>query len=227
MNNREAFEAWMKKEMPHEPLQIIADSGVYLGGYAQTLWVGYQAGLAAQAQRIADLVKAYDQKLLNAERVLQESNSTWHRLLTLEEARVKELEQAAFINQEYVTEMQSQAQQPANVWQQAIDDELIIAHLGIAQNEVTREEAKVELNKLIAWHIDVAKYFESQAQQTESNLWRIERDYDMGKVYDSSGKFIAMTYGKDAQKFVDAHNAICVSQSPAPEYQEPAKDDQC
>lgn len=59
-----------------------------------------KAESAAQAKRIADLVKAYDQKLLDAERVLQESNSTWHRLLTLEEARVKELEQAASINQE-------------------------------------------------------------------------------------------------------------------------------
>ncbi len=59
----------------------------------------------SQVNRIADLVKAYDQKLLDAERILQESNSTWHRLLTLEEARVKELEQAASINQEYVAEM--------------------------------------------------------------------------------------------------------------------------
>lgn len=51
---REAFEAWMKKEMPHEPLEIIADSGVYLGGYVQTLWVGYQAGLAVPASLIGD-----------------------------------------------------------------------------------------------------------------------------------------------------------------------------
>lgn len=65
---------------------------------------------------------------------------------------------------------QSQAQQP-NAWQQAIDDELVNAHLGIAKDGITREEAKAELNKLIAWHIDVAKYFESQAQQTEPVAW--------------------------------------------------------
>lgn len=53
-----------------------------------------------------------------------------------------------------------------NAWQQAIDDELVNAHLGIAKDVITREEAKAELNKLIAWHIDAAKYFESQAQQT-------------------------------------------------------------
>lgn len=52
-----------------------------------------------------------------------------------------------------------------NPWQQAIDDELVNAHLGVAKDGITREEAKAELNKLIAWHIDVAKYFESQAQQ--------------------------------------------------------------
>lgn len=51
-----------------------------------------------------------------------------------------------------------------NPWQQAIDDELVNAHLGIAQDGVTREEAKDQLNKLIAWHIDVAKYFNSQEQ---------------------------------------------------------------
>ena len=52
-----------------------------------------------------------------------------------------------------------------NPWQQAIDDELINAHLGVANNQVTREEAKSQLNNLITWHIDVAKYFESQAQK--------------------------------------------------------------
>lgn len=52
-----------------------------------------------------------------------------------------------------------------NPWQQAIDDELVNTHLGVANNGVTREQAKAELNKLIAWHIDVDKYFESQAQQ--------------------------------------------------------------
>lgn len=62
-----------------------------------------------------------------------------------------------------------------NPWQQAIDDELINAHLGIAKDEITREEAKAELNKLIAWHIDVAKYFDSQAQQTESQWISVDK----------------------------------------------------
>jgi len=52
-----------------------------------------------------------------------------------------------------------------NPWQQAIDDELVNTHLGIAQDGVTREEAKEKLNNLITWHIDVAKYFDAQAQQ--------------------------------------------------------------
>jgi hypothetical protein len=58
-----------------------------------------------------------------------------------------------------------------NPWQQAIDDELVNTHLGIAQDDVTREEAKAQLNNLIAWHIDVAKYFESQAQQPAQESW--------------------------------------------------------
>jgi hypothetical protein len=52
-----------------------------------------------------------------------------------------------------------------NPWQQAIDDELVNAHLGIAQDGVTREKAKEKLNILIAWHVDVAKYFDAIAQE--------------------------------------------------------------
>lgn len=43
-----------------------------------------------------------------------------------------------------------------NVWQQAIDDELVAAHLGVAQDGVPLEYAKKRLNDLICWHIDVA-----------------------------------------------------------------------
>lgn len=67
--------------------------------------IDLQKEIESRTNSLAAVVKSYDQKLLDAEKVLQESNSTWHQLLTLEEARVKELEQAASINQEYVTEM--------------------------------------------------------------------------------------------------------------------------
>lgn len=42
-----------------------------------------------------------------------------------------------------------------NPWQQAIDHELVSAHLGVA-GEATPEKAKKILSKLIQWHIDVA-----------------------------------------------------------------------
>lgn len=64
-----------------------------------------------------------------------------------------------------------------NPWQQAIDDELVNAHLGIAKDEITREEAKAELNKLIAWHIDVANYFKSQEQQPEITTKEIDAEF--------------------------------------------------
>lgn len=43
-----------------------------------------------------------------------------------------------------------------NVWQEAIDYELVMAHLGIAAEGATLEEAKKALSELIQWHIDVA-----------------------------------------------------------------------
>ncbi len=45
---------------------------------------------------------------------------------------------------------------PLNVWQQAIDAELVNAHLGIAHNDATFEGAQKAINELICWHIDVA-----------------------------------------------------------------------
>ena len=44
---RAEFEAWMKKEMPNEPLEFIAQSDIYNSGYAQCLWIGWQAALSA------------------------------------------------------------------------------------------------------------------------------------------------------------------------------------
>ena len=44
---------------------------------------------------------------------------------------------------------------PVNAWQQAIDHELVTAHLGVA-GAATLEEARKALHELICWHIDVA-----------------------------------------------------------------------
>ena len=43
-----------------------------------------------------------------------------------------------------------------NPWQAAIDDELVAAHLGCTNDEVSYEYAKRRLNELIYWHILVA-----------------------------------------------------------------------
>lgn len=45
---------------------------------------------------------------------------------------------------------------PLNVWQQAIDAELVSTHLGIAHNDATFEDAQKAIRELICWHIDVA-----------------------------------------------------------------------
>lgn len=43
-----------------------------------------------------------------------------------------------------------------NPWQRAVDEERISAHLGIAADGVTNEEARRLLGELIDWHIKVA-----------------------------------------------------------------------
>lgn len=43
-----------------------------------------------------------------------------------------------------------------NVWQLAIDKELVLAYLGVAKDGATQEEATKALSELIQWHIDVA-----------------------------------------------------------------------
>lgn len=45
---------------------------------------------------------------------------------------------------------------PLNVWQQAIDAELVSTHLGVAHNDATFEGAQKAIHELICWHIDVA-----------------------------------------------------------------------
>ena len=47
------------------------------------------------------------------------------------------------------------AEGPLNPWQQAVDHELVTAHLGVA-GTATSEEARKALNELICWHIAVA-----------------------------------------------------------------------
>lgn len=43
-----------------------------------------------------------------------------------------------------------------NPYQQAIDNELVLTHLGIAEPNCTLEHAKQKLTDLICWHIEVA-----------------------------------------------------------------------
>lgn len=45
---------------------------------------------------------------------------------------------------------------PLNVWQQAIDEELVSTHLGVALNDATFEGAQKAIRELVCWHIDVA-----------------------------------------------------------------------
>lgn len=92
-------------------------------------------------------------------------------------------------------------------------EQMIEALERIAKYPMTRSE---EMSIETAREIARAALAAVPAQEPTNNLWRIERDYDMGRVYNSKGEFVAMTYGKYAQAFVDAHNATCVSQQPAP-----------
>lgn len=48
-----------------------------------------------------------------------------------------------------------QAQQP-NGWIRAIDEEMVSAHLGVADITDSYEDAKRKLNTLICWHVDVS-----------------------------------------------------------------------
>ena len=43
-----------------------------------------------------------------------------------------------------------------NIWQQVIDHELVSAHLGIAKDGVSWDEARKAISGLIQWHVDVA-----------------------------------------------------------------------
>lgn len=43
-----------------------------------------------------------------------------------------------------------------NVWQEAVDHQRVITHLGIANDIATQEEAHKALNEVITWHVNVA-----------------------------------------------------------------------
>lgn len=43
-----------------------------------------------------------------------------------------------------------------NGWLRAIDEELVCSFLGIANPEESFEQAKIKLNRLLAWHVNVA-----------------------------------------------------------------------
>jgi hypothetical protein len=45
-----------------------------------------------------------------------------------------------------------------NPYQRAVDEALVSAHLGVANDNDSYEEAKRKLNMLIDWNIDVATY---------------------------------------------------------------------
>lgn len=44
----------------------------------------------------------------------------------------------------------------SNGWIRAIDEALVMAHIGVAKEDDTYEEAKKKLNDLICWEIDVS-----------------------------------------------------------------------
>ena len=41
-------------------------------------------------------------------------------------------------------------------WMQAVDDQMLVTHLGVANVQDSAEVAKKKLQSLIQWHIDVA-----------------------------------------------------------------------
>ena len=54
---------------------------------------------------------------------------------------------------------EAQAQPTSNIpdgWLRAIDEALVVAHIGVANASDTYEQAKVKLDSLIGFHVDVA-----------------------------------------------------------------------
>lgn len=87
MNNREAFEAWHKEEFPNSTFERwMSISEPYMDKEVQARFEGYQAGLAAQAKQIADLLKTNDEQDLLISSLMSTAG------LLGSEAQVKEIE---------------------------------------------------------------------------------------------------------------------------------------
>lgn len=54
-----------------------------------------------------------------------------------------------------------------NVWQQVVDEALVVAHIGIANNDATFDEAKKKLNDLICHSIDIDRYFLAEEKKEQ------------------------------------------------------------
>lgn len=66
------------------------------------------------------------------------------------------LDVADMILARVITALTDQQPSAVNPWQSAVDHERVTAHLGIAADNVTREEAARQLSELIDWHVKAA-----------------------------------------------------------------------
>ncbi len=71
-------------------------------------------------------------------------------------AMVADYQHCANTLQEVSTRLEEEKKGALNGWLRAIDEELVCTFLGIANPEESYEQAKVKLNRLIAWHVNVA-----------------------------------------------------------------------
>ena len=76
----------------------------------------------------------------------------WHDLYR-KECQLRQDDAARYGQQIVDLEAQAPARNP---WQEAVDEARVTAHLGIAADGVTREQATAQLGELIDWHIAVA-----------------------------------------------------------------------
>jgi len=94
-------------------------------------------------------------------------------------------------------------------WLRAIDEALVIAHIGVANAEDTYEQAKTKLDNLIGFHVEVAT---DPAVNGGYKLMPIEPTQEMVNhvIHERLGAFVA---GKD-HTFIDIYKAML---SAAPE----------
>ncbi|MCO8251154.1 hypothetical protein [Comamonas thiooxydans] len=154
----------------------IADAPDCLNTNDKAMWVlGYQAALAARSTCLhqiqepapAQAAPAVAEKPDEAQiKALMRKHRIWIEHSTLfeddeppRELRAVQAEQhqfESFVRELIALAATPAADAPANVWQQVIDEELVSAHLGVANNNAMRDEAKWATHELICWHIDVA-----------------------------------------------------------------------